>query len=225
MTGSRTAEGQDAVDTAVRPTHAVAGSTMPERHNAKAETVAPPAHAVTQGGTCTAFSGAYQLNDGKGHYAAYTDSSVTVPACGPIAGSGDGQPQVELRVRRVEGPRAQSRVGAEHLDELDHLLVRLGDRLGHHLPAVRVGHPEPAAFDDRDSRHFRFHLLRAERRLFAPGGASVYFAEFDRDGRAIALFDSYHCSRYNTNTGVLTAAMFQAVFARVRAHVDASARG
>jgi len=30
------------------------------------------------------------------------------------------------------------------------------------------------------------------------------------------LFDSYHCSRYNTNTGRLTAEMFQAVFAAVR---------
>jgi len=37
-----------------------------------------------------------------------------------------------------------------------------------------------------------------------------------------ALFDSYHCSRYNTNTGRLTAAMFGAVFAAVRAHLDAS---
>jgi uracil-DNA glycosylase len=31
------------------------------------------------------------------------------------------------------------------------------------------------------------------------------------------LYDSYHCSRYNTNTGVLTEDMFRAVFARVRA--------
>jgi uracil-DNA glycosylase family 4 len=30
------------------------------------------------------------------------------------------------------------------------------------------------------------------------------------------LFDSYHCSRYNTNTGVLTPTMFAAVFAAVR---------
>jgi uracil-DNA glycosylase family 4 len=30
------------------------------------------------------------------------------------------------------------------------------------------------------------------------------------------LFDSYHCSRYNTNTRVLTPEMFRAVFARVR---------
>jgi uracil-DNA glycosylase len=35
--------------------------------------------------------------------------------------------------------------------------------------------------------------------------------------RTIVLFDSYHCSRYNTNTGVLTQDMFRAVFAKVRA--------
>jgi uracil-DNA glycosylase len=33
---------------------------------------------------------------------------------------------------------------------------------------------------------------------------------------SFALFDSYHCSRYNTNTGVLTPKMFREVFARVR---------
>jgi len=37
----------------------------------------------------------------------------------------------------------------------------------------------------------------------------------------IKLFTSYHCSRYNTNTGVLTPAMFEAVFAAARAHLDA----
>ena len=36
----------------------------------------------------------------------------------------------------------------------------------------------------------------------------------------LRLFDSYHCSRYNTNTGVLTPAMFDAVFASVRAGID-----
>jgi uracil-DNA glycosylase family 4 len=33
----------------------------------------------------------------------------------------------------------------------------------------------------------------------------------------IKLYDSYHCSRYNTNTRVLTPAMFRNVFAKVRA--------
>jgi uracil-DNA glycosylase family 4 len=36
------------------------------------------------------------------------------------------------------------------------------------------------------------------------------------------LYDSYHCSRYNTNTGVLTAEMFESVFARARADLDAA---
>ncbi|NOT41714.1 MAG: uracil-DNA glycosylase, partial [Alphaproteobacteria bacterium] len=31
------------------------------------------------------------------------------------------------------------------------------------------------------------------------------------------LIDSYHCSRYNTNTGKLTTPMFEAVFAQARA--------
>jgi len=30
------------------------------------------------------------------------------------------------------------------------------------------------------------------------------------------LFDSFHCSRYNTNTGRLTTEMFEDVFAAVR---------
>lgn len=40
----------------------------------------------------------------------------------------------------------------------------------------------------------------------------------------LAVFDSYHCSRYNTNTGVLTPKMFEAVFAAVRLHVGAPRR-
>jgi len=35
----------------------------------------------------------------------------------------------------------------------------------------------------------------------------------------LALFDSFHCSRYNTNTGKLTPEMFRAVFAAVREHL------
>jgi len=34
------------------------------------------------------------------------------------------------------------------------------------------------------------------------------------------LFDSYHCSRYNTNTRRLTPAMFEAVFDAIAAHLD-----
>ncbi len=38
----------------------------------------------------------------------------------------------------------------------------------------------------------------------------------------VTVFSSYHCSRYNTNTGVLTPEMFRGVFATVRAHLDAT---
>jgi uracil-DNA glycosylase family 4 len=37
----------------------------------------------------------------------------------------------------------------------------------------------------------------------------------------LTVFDSYHCSRYNTNTGVLTTGMFRTVFAAVRCYLDA----
>jgi uracil-DNA glycosylase family 4 len=40
----------------------------------------------------------------------------------------------------------------------------------------------------------------------------------------VVLFDSYHCSRYNTNTRRLTPAMFRAVFDNIAAHLDRAAR-
>jgi uracil-DNA glycosylase family 4 len=40
------------------------------------------------------------------------------------------------------------------------------------------------------------------------------------DAGGYKLFSSYHCSRYNTNTGVLTTQMFHAVFADVRKFLD-----
>jgi uracil-DNA glycosylase len=42
-------------------------------------------------------------------------------------------------------------------------------------------------------------------------------------GNGLLLADSYHCSRYNTNTGKLTAAMFEAVFAVLRERLDDAA--
>ena len=67
-------------------------------------------------------------------------------------------------------------------------------------------------------------VLRAfETRLAAApfGHGRRYDLTRPDDDTQIALFDSYHCSRYNTNTGVLTEAMFHAVFAAVRAYLDA----
>jgi len=38
---------------------------------------------------------------------------------------------------------------------------------------------------------------------------------------SVLLANSYHCSRYNTNTGRLTTEMFEDVFTQVRARLDA----
>ncbi len=51
----------------------------------------------------------------------------------------------------------------------------------------------------------------------------AHAAVHELPGRRIGklrLYDSYHCSRYNTNTGVLSREMFRAVFARVRQDLD-----
>jgi uracil-DNA glycosylase family 4 len=41
---------------------------------------------------------------------------------------------------------------------------------------------------------------------------------------AVVLIDSYHCSRYNTNTGVLTPQMFRDVISQARKLIDADAQ-
>ena len=56
--------------------------------------------------------------------------------------------------------------------------------------------------------------LSRKRARFAFG----HGAKHDLDG--VALFDSYHCSRYNTNTRVLTPQMFEDVFKAVRDILD-----
>ncbi len=40
------------------------------------------------------------------------------------------------------------------------------------------------------------------------------------DEKPLILFDSFHCSRYNTNTGRLTTDMFRSVFADIRKELD-----
>jgi uracil-DNA glycosylase len=56
-------------------------------------------------------------------------------------------------------------------------------------------------------------------------GAKKSATPFKHGGKnmlgSLALFSSYHCSRYNTNTGVLTPEMFRGVFEKVRGYLDA----
>ncbi len=84
-------------------------------------------------------------------------------------------------------------------------IVSLG-RIAHES-VVRAFGLKPAAFP---FAHGAVHVLAAT----VSGDAAVNSS--DVSARIIPLFDSYHCSRYNTNTGVLTQEKFRAVFAKVR---------
>jgi uracil-DNA glycosylase len=57
------------------------------------------------------------------------------------------------------------------------------------------------------------------RRQEAPFGHATW-----HDVGALRIFVSYHCSRYNTSTGVLTPKMFRDVFAAARTFLDARKR-
>jgi uracil-DNA glycosylase family 4 len=58
--------------------------------------------------------------------------------------------------------------------------------------------------------------LKSGAHAFAHGAKHVIEAH----GRNLALFDSYHCSRYNTQTRRLTTPMFEAVVHAAKRHLD-----
>ncbi|GLK81110.1 uracil-DNA glycosylase [Methylopila turkensis] len=125
----------------------------------------------------------------------------------------------------------------EYDERPDDGLVLIGARVTN---AVRCVPPEnkPVGAEIGNCRPF----LASEIAAVADGGAVVALGRISHDSvcRALGvrlaaapfghgaehqvgrltLFDSYHCSRYNTNTGVLTTEMFEAVFSRVRAFLD-----
>ena len=69
------------------------------------------------------------------------------------------------------------------------------------LALGRIAHD--AALDALGERRSRFPFAHGAR----------------HDLASVALFDSYHCSRYNTNTGRLTAEMFRSVIGDIARHV------
>jgi uracil-DNA glycosylase family 4 len=60
---------------------------------------------------------------------------------------------------------------------------------------------------------------------FAHGRAHVLALVSAPVSAPLTLLDSYHCSRYNTNTGVLTPQMFRDVIAQARKLIDAQPQG
>jgi uracil-DNA glycosylase len=131
----------------------------------------------------------------RGNYAARADDGLTLVDC-----------RITNAVRCV--PPENKPIGAEIAACRDFLKATL---LGmHRLEAIvalgRIAHDTVVA------------ALGAKRSInvFGHGRAQPI--------GGLMLFDSYHCSRYNTNTGVLTPQMFRAVFAAVRAHLDARSR-
>jgi uracil-DNA glycosylase family 4 len=58
------------------------------------------------------------------------------------------------------------------------------------------------------------------RALGRPVAAAPFGHGVEADVGGLRLFASYHCSRYNTNTGRLTEPMFDALFAAVRRFLD-----
>jgi uracil-DNA glycosylase family 4 len=76
-----------------------------------------------------------------------------------------------------------------------------------HESVVRAFGLKPAIFP---FAHGAVHVLAAT------GSGEAAATHSPESAKTITLFDSYHCSRYNTNTGVLTHEMFRAVFANAR---------
>ncbi|WP_425256274.1 uracil-DNA glycosylase [Microbaculum marinisediminis] len=143
----------------------------------------------------------------RGHYRADPDDGLTLVDCRitnavrcvppqnkPVGAEiGNCRPFLSATIAETTGLRA---------------IVALG-RIAHEsilsaLGARRAAHPFAHAAQHELGRH---ELGRHEL-----GGHDLG----QNDPGSLALFDSYHCSRYNTNTGRLTPEMFKAVFAAVR---------
>ena len=81
--------------------------------------------------------------------------------------------------------------------------VALLGRIAHDTTLRTLG----ARLKDHPFGHGAIHRLHTR--------DALPLAEFD----GLTLFDSYHCSRYNTNTGRLTNDMFRSVFRSIREHI------
>jgi uracil-DNA glycosylase len=127
----------------------------------------------------------------RGHYAARCDDGLTLVDC-----------RITNTVRCV--PPENKPTGVEIAQCRDFLKTTIGEmrRLRAIVLLGRIAHDSV--------------VVSLGRRLATAAFAHGRSHQFD----GLTLFDSYHCSRYNTNTGKLTPQMFYAVFAAVRAQLD-----
>jgi uracil-DNA glycosylase family 4 len=136
----------------------------------------------------------------EGSYEARADDGLRLNGCAITNSVRCVPPQNKPTPQEISACRSFLRATIESLPALE-VIVALG-RVAHES-VVRALGMKAAAF------------------LFAHGAEHVLSGSGPNPQRAnLALFDSYHCSRYNTNTGVLTPQMFRAVFASVRKRLD-----
>jgi uracil-DNA glycosylase family 4 len=130
-----------------------------------------------------------------GHYRQRADDGLTLVGCAITNAVRCVPPQNKPTPAEITTCRRFLAATIAELPDLE-AIIALG-RIAHDS-VVRALDRKPSALP---FAHGREHVL-------ADAGAP-----------RLALFDSYHCSRYNTNTGVLTPAMFRDVFDKACAHI------
>jgi uracil-DNA glycosylase family 4 len=136
-----------------------------------------------------------------GAYAASSSDSVRLLSCLITNAVRCAPPQNKAAPAEIKNCRPFLTVTIAALGQLT-VIVALG-RVAHDS-ILRAFDVKPAAFP---FAHGAEYVLGAD-------GASSHGRR--QGAKAITIIDSYHCSRYNTNTGVLTRDMFRMVFANVR---------
>ncbi|MEM6852664.1 MAG: uracil-DNA glycosylase [Pseudomonadota bacterium] len=188
----------------------------PSFHNAPVRSFGPDAARLLIVGLAPGLKGANQTGRPfTGDYAGdllYETLGAFGFADGTYAADpGDGLTLVDCAITNAVRcvPPQNKPIGAETKACRPFLAERLGGMPN--LTAVvalgKLAHDNVlAALSERLAAHKFAH--GAEHHVPRPGASDA--------SAPLRLFDSYHCSRYNTNTGRLTAPMFQAVFSAVR---------
>jgi uracil-DNA glycosylase len=87
------------------------------------------------------------------------------------------------------------------------------------IETIRAGEPRAIVALGRIAHESVLRALGARLADYPFAHGAEHVIADPASGARVRLFDSYHCSRYNTNTGVLTEAMFHQVFKSVRAYL------